>query len=111
MDLSIELLQVALGTRDRLSKVPKHCEWVSLYDESVRQSVVGVMMGGIECLPEEQLPSPELKFKWIGADQTVESSTKVNGLRSGELVDLVNSAGSGNCSVLPKSFETAMWGY
>lgn len=97
MNLVFDLLQVALGTRDRLSQVPKPCEWISLYNESVRQSIVGILMGGLERLPVEQLPSPEIKYKWIGTVHTIESSTELNRTRSNELVEIVKTAGFNSC--------------
>ena len=37
-----ELLQVAVGTRSRLSVVPTAEEWQALYDMAARQTLIGV---------------------------------------------------------------------
>lgn len=73
--LIFELLQMALGSRDRLSRVPSNKEWAALYEESEKQSVVGIMLDGIERIPEEQRPLQELLLQWIGADQIIEQNT------------------------------------
>ncbi len=73
--LFFELLQLALGNRDRLSRVPSKKEWVALFEESEKQSIVGIMLDGLERLPEEQLPSQELLLQWIGVDQVTEQNT------------------------------------
>ena len=41
MDLFVELLQVALGTRDKLSRVPSAAEWGRLLEEAERQRTGG----------------------------------------------------------------------
>ena len=46
--LFFELLQVAVGNRERLSRVPTAVEWSDLYEESERQAVTGILLQGIE---------------------------------------------------------------
>lgn len=47
MKLFFELLQVALGNRERLNKVPSSEEWTEMYAESERQAVTGILFHGI----------------------------------------------------------------
>lgn len=49
-----ELLQVAVGTRSRLSVVPTAEEWQALYDMAARQTLIGVCADGIDRLDAEQ---------------------------------------------------------
>ena len=63
--LFFELLQIALGNRDKLSRVPKSKEWMALYQESEKQSVLGIMLDGLEQLPEagnSKFPNPHRGF-------------------------------------------------
>ena len=55
-----ELIQVALGTRDGLSRVPSAREWEAMYDEAWKQSVAGICFAGIKRLPEAQQPLEEM---------------------------------------------------
>ena len=55
-NLFIELLQIALGVRDDLSRVPSAVEWQCLFDEAQRQAIAGILACGIERLPKEQQP-------------------------------------------------------
>lgn len=71
--LFIELLQVSLGTRDKLSRVPLSTEWTVAYDEAERQAVEGIMLAGLDHLPENQRPPQNILFQWIGACQQVEA--------------------------------------
>ena len=72
-----ELLQVALGNRERLSRVPSDKEWEEIYDESGRQAVTGLLLHGIDRLPAEQRPSQALLLQWIGEGQVIEQQNRV----------------------------------
>lgn len=69
--LFFELIQVALGNRGELSRVPTAKEWSDLYDESERQALTGVMVAGLEWLPKEQRPEQELLLQWIGISEQI----------------------------------------
>lgn len=71
-DLFIELLQVSIGTRDGLSRVPSVPEWEGIFAEAQRQAVAGVMMAGLELIPESQRPPKIVKLQWIGLCQQLE---------------------------------------
>ena len=58
--LFVELLQITLGNRKSLSRIPSDKEWVGLLNEAKRQAVVGVLTDGLEKLPIEQRPKPEI---------------------------------------------------
>lgn len=70
--LFIELLQVALNCRDSLSRMPSTIEWNNLFSEAQRQAVVGIMVTGLERLPENQRPPKMLLLQWIGLCQQIE---------------------------------------
>ena len=79
-NLFFELLQVALRNKESLSQTPLPKEWITLYEESERQAITGVMLGGIEKLPKEQRPPTELLLQWIGMGQVIEQQGRhVNG--------------------------------
>lgn len=70
--LFIEFLQVTLGTLEKLSYVPSSAEWEAVYDEAERQAVAGIMLAGLERLPENQRPQQDILLQWIGACQQIE---------------------------------------
>ena len=70
--LFFELLQIALGNRDRLSRVPTAEEWEEIYEESGRQAVTGILLHGIDRLPAGQRPSQVFLLQWIGEGQMIE---------------------------------------
>ena len=67
-----ELLQVALGNRERLSRTPTVDEWEEIYEESGRQALTGILLHGIDRLPAEQRPSQDFLLQWIGDGQLIE---------------------------------------
>lgn len=75
--LFYELLQTALGNKGRLSSVPSLDEWNSLYDESERQAVTGLILHGIDGLPLEQRPPKVILLQWIGVGQMIEQRNQV----------------------------------
>lgn len=84
-DLFIELLQIALGGREVLSRVPSADEWIALYQESQRQAVLSLMVDGLERLPKEQLPRQDLLLQWIGLVQLNEGAYHLHCERAKEL--------------------------
>lgn len=76
MKLFIELIQVALGNRDSLSRVPSAVEWGALYEESIRQAVAGIAFEGVKKLPETQRPPQRLLFEWIALSEQIKRQNK-----------------------------------
>lgn len=86
MDLFFELIQVSVGTRERLSRVPTAHEWEELLELAQQHTLVGVMLDGIERLPEEQMPELDLKLEWIGETLTIEEENKVKNRQTAKVV-------------------------
>ena len=76
MNLLLELLQVAIGTRECLSRTPSDAEWAKLYNASQTQTVIGIMADGLERLSQDQLPKKELSLQWIGMCKMIETANE-----------------------------------
>ena len=76
-DLFIELLQVSLGYRERLSRVPTSKEWNAIFDESERQAVSGIAFGGLQKLPDTQRPQQMLLLEWIGVSEQIRQQNRI----------------------------------
>lgn len=48
VDLFYELIQVAVGNRSSLSRVPTAAEWGELYNLATRQALTGVCFVGLQ---------------------------------------------------------------
>ena len=75
-ELFLELLQVTVGVRQELSRVPTVDDWLQLLEEAQKQSIEGVLLGGVEKLSEGQKPTKVVLLQWIGCAQLVEQKTK-----------------------------------
>lgn len=119
-ELFFELLQMALGMRDHLSRVPSAAEWERLFEEAERQAVVGVMLGGIERLvsplgsygnhrgqeprfikDEISVSVPmiplEVKLQWIGEAQIIEEQNRVISKACREVIEQLEKDGFWCC--------------
>ena len=81
----LELLHVSLSDKEELSANPSPKDWMLLYKESEKQAVLGIILGGIEKLPQDQRPSRELLLQWIGIGEIIR---KQNLLAYKKCVDL-----------------------
>ena len=88
-----ELLQVALGNRERLSRVPTAEEWEEIYEESGRQAVTGILLSGIDRLPLEQRPPKAILLQWIGVGQMIERRNQVMDIRCDDLLKMLKDQG------------------
>ena len=87
--LFFELLQIALGNRERLSKIPSAEEWAEIYAESERQAVTGILLHGIERLKNLNADlnlNQKMLLQWIGVGQMIEQR---NHLLNGRCVELL----------------------
>lgn len=76
-----DLIQVALGNRAQLSVIPEEDEWRAIYEESMRQSVAGICLAGVERLAAvnggQLVNMPQmLKLKWIGLVEQIKQQNK-----------------------------------
>lgn len=92
-NLFFELLQVALGNRDRLSKAPSAEEWEEIYAESERQAITGILLHGIEKLPAEQRPAKVFLLQWIGVGEIIKQQNSLLNGRCMELTSNLSAAG------------------
>ena len=66
-----ELLQIAIGNRDRFSQTPTVGEWRELFALAQKQALVGIAFRGVEQLPEEQRPPKALLMQWYMATERI----------------------------------------
>ena len=78
-DLFFELLQVVIGNRQGLSRVPTPEEWEEIYEMSKKQSLAGIAFAGVERLPQEQMPPGKRIRQWaVKAEKIREHNAKVS---------------------------------
>ena len=96
-NLLFELIQIALGNKDRLSHNPSKEEWENLFLDAQKQSVVGIAFEGVQKLPKEQWPSQALLFEWIGTCEQIKIQNQIANKRSVEISRMLADAGFKSC--------------
>ena len=97
IDLFFDLIRVAVGVADRLSRVPTEDEWEQLFDMANKQALVGVCMSGVEHLPYSQWPPMMLKYQWIAYTSSIEDTNKTQIQQCEELTERFAAAGFRTC--------------
>lgn len=109
MILFIELLQTAIGTRERLSCIPTGKDWIIAYQQAVKQTVVGVCFYGLEQVYKYQpeavtnLPRP-LQMQWFAMSIEIQKRNKVLNSRCAELYNKIKQAGYDACLLKGQAF-------
>ena len=97
--LFFELIQVAIGRRDALSRVPSAKEWYALYGLSVKQAVTGVCFCGVQRLANEQvvhLPK-QLMMQWFAFAEQIKQRNRLLNDRAKELSEKFAEGGFRSC--------------
>lgn len=99
-----QLLRLGLGFgTSKDAEIPNGVDWEAVYQLASEQSVVGLMLNGIDCLPLEQRPPKLLLLQWIGEVQMVEQN---NHLLNKELAEFASLSKSAGCEYLVVKGQT-----
>lgn len=112
--IEIELLQIALGTRDSLSHIPAQREWERIHDFAEKQGIIGLMLSGIERLMatgEAVNKSIQTVFllQWIGEREYLKALQEETARKAKKLSEEFNEAGFRTC-VLKGVANTLFYG-
>lgn len=69
--LFFELLQVAVGNKSQLSRIPLPQEWNQLFAMTQKQSLTGIAFYAIQRLPPEQWPHKSIVLQWTVIAQSI----------------------------------------
>lgn len=97
MHFFLEMLQVSVGERDMLSRALTLHEWGALFDEAQRQAIAGIMVAGLERLPDKQRPPQAILLHWIGVCQQIEVQNALTTKTCQDLCIQLDSDGSFAC--------------
>lgn len=98
--LFYELLQVALGTREGLSRRPTDWEWEEMYRTAAKQSLLGVTFSAIEQLnaADASVKAPLTLFcEWLGEVAVIEQQNKDLNEAASQLYRIFENGGLRSC--------------
>lgn len=95
--LFFQLLQVAIGKRDKLDVAPREGEWAQLLAMAKKQSLAGICFAGVERLPHDQSPGEDLIMEWMGEAVKAQRWNKKLNKTCKKLVDDFGGQGFTTC--------------
>ena len=107
--LLLELIQVAIEGRESLSKVPTKEEWQYLYDEAIRQSLVGVLLSGVERLYNKDVafkPPMTILYEWVGCVIQIERKNRELNYAASLLHRIFKDGGLRSCVLKGQGLST-----
>ena len=109
-NLFFELIQVTIGRRNSLSRVPSSEEWNMLYNISVKQAVAGVCFCGLQRLPANQLSElpKRLMMQWLALAEGIRQRNVLMNNRCVELLRMMNNEGL-RCAILKGQGVAALY--
>lgn len=95
--LFFELLRVAVGTKDSLSRIPDQHEWQALFNMACMHAIAGVCADGISRLPEEQRPPKDIAMRWVMMTVGIENRNRKLNRQAVEVQAKFGRAGFRSC--------------
>ncbi len=98
MELFFELIQIAVDTRELLSRAPTVDEWKAIFETAQKQTVTGVAFLALEKLNNIRVKPPlKLLSEWIGLSEQIKGRNTLLNKRCLELTELFSDAGFESC--------------
>ncbi len=93
-----DLLRVALGNQNCLSKTPTEEEWTQLFDMAEKQAVDGITYDALAVLSKNgQKPSEGVIFDWLSYSEQIKKQNIIINQRCKEITKIFASAGFRSC--------------
>lgn len=106
--LFFELIQIATGCCNTLSRNPSEEEWEAMFALADKHAVAGIAFNAIEKLVKHgQKPPTDLLLQWIGLSEQIKSRNNIVSQRCNDLEKLLSDTGF-RCCVL-KGQGTALY--
>ncbi len=98
MELFYELVRVALGNQQCLSKTPTEGEWRLLFNMAEKQAVDGITYNALAVLAkQEQRPPEDIMLDWFSYAEQVKEQNRIVNRRCEEVTELFAEAGFKTC--------------
>lgn len=112
-NLFFELIQVAIGTRETMSRIPTGNEWDKLYKRAMKQSLLGICFAGVKRLGAnaddgfEKIGMPEMLYlTWMGMAAKIQRRNEVMNRQCVELQEMLSDNGFQTCILKGQGIAT-----
>lgn len=97
-ELFYELLQIALGQKEALSRTPLEKEWADLFEMSLKQAIAGVIILALDKINEQGTKPPMgVLYEWIGTSEQIKSQNQIVNKRCVEITKYFIDVGFRTC--------------
>lgn len=97
MSLFQELILISLAKRKQFSRKLTDKDWASIYTEAQRQSLVGILLTGVEKVVFLGESRPKVLMQWIAMGLALEKRNRLLNVRCKEITDMFNGLGLRSC--------------
>lgn len=111
--LFFELIRVAIGTQESLSRLPSQKEWKALYDMARKQSLVGVCFAALQRLGADSDEgyinigmSEDLYFDWMGTAAQINMKNEIVNKQCVQLQKRLSTDGLRSCVLKGQGVDT-----
>lgn len=97
MTLFQELILISLGKREQFSRRLTDKDWASVYTEAQRQSLVGILLTGVEKVVASGESRPKVLMQWIAMGLALEKRNRLLNVRCKEITENFDGLGLRSC--------------
>ena len=97
MSLFQELILISLGKRQHFSRKLTENDWTFIYTEAQRQSLVGILLTGVEIVVGSGESKPNVLMQWIANGLQLENRNRMLNARCKEITGIFNDLGFRSC--------------
>lgn len=97
MEFFQEFIKFSIGKKETLSRKLTEQDWLVLYREAQRQSMLGVFMDGVERAVASGETKPKCLIQWIGQVMALENRNKLLDAKAAELTNMFADDGYRSC--------------
>lgn len=98
MELFYELVQIAIGTREKISSMPSEKEWFDIYNLSQKHALGGIIFLALDKLSYHNLKPPiNLLYDWIGLFEHIKLRNEILNQQCVEITKIFSDAGFKSC--------------
>lgn len=98
--LLFEIIHIALGTREKLSRPPTDDDWHEIYQMAIKQSLIGLIFTAVEKINAKDAtvkPPMTLFYEWLGQVNQIEQQSRFLNEASNHLTRIFANGGLRSC--------------
>ena len=101
-DLFFQLIRVAIGIQESLSRIPTETGWIELYQMAEKQAMIGICFEGVKRCTEVACPDEEVAIEEVFAQLNLSEQLYYDWMSMALQIEKRNKVVNGQCVDLQK---------